>query len=198
MRRSILLFCEDSFHEKFVAALIHRFNQDYGLNAIVRSYSARGGLPRVHAEFRLFLDYLKRQSDGAPDCIVVVADANCFGFNDRKQLLEKALAQHAGFEQLVCYAIPDPHIERWMLVDSAAFKEVFGRGCTLPSVKCAKGEYKKLLLTEIKKSRIDPPLGGEEYAEDIVAAMDLAKAEIEEPSLGLFLKALKGKFNAWK
>lgn len=198
MRRSILLFCEDSFHEKFIAALIRRFNQDYGLNATVNSYSARGGLPRVKIEFQTFLKDLSRQTDVAPDWIVVVTDANCLGFNERKKQLESALVSYPSFEHLVSYVIPDPHIERWMLVDPAAFKDVFGRGCTLPVVKCAKDEYKKLLLAEIKKGGIDPPLGGEEYAEDIVAAMDLAKAEIEEPSLGLFLKALKGKFNAWK
>jgi hypothetical protein len=41
-------------------------------------------------------------------------------------------------------------------------------------------------------------LGGEEYAEDIVKAMNLGQVEGREPSLGLFLRILKGQFNAWK
>lgn len=102
------------------------------------------------------------------------------------------------FQQIVSYAIPDPHIERWMLVDEAAFRTVFGRGCTLPGLKCAKDEYKRLLLKEIRDSGIEPILGGEEFAEDIVKAMNLGKAEIREPSLGLFLKSLKALFNQWR
>jgi hypothetical protein len=41
-------------------------------------------------------------------------------------------------------------------------------------------------------------LGGEEFAEDIVMAMDLNRAEILEPSLALFLKSLEAQFNVWK
>ena len=65
-------------------------------------------------------------------------------------------------------------------------------------MKCAKDEYKRLLLTEIHDSGIEPILGGEEYAEEIVNAMNLGKAEIREPSLGLFLKSLKAQFNQWR
>ena len=85
-----------------------------------------------------------------------------------------------------------------MLVDPQAFKTVFGRGCTLPAAKCAKGEYKTLLRKEIRDAGIEAPLGGEEFAEDIVDAFDLGQAETKEPSFGLFLKALKGRFNHWK
>ena len=101
------------------------------------------------------------------------------------------------FQQLVSYATPDPHIERWMLADPRAFQTVFGRGCTLLAVKCAKDEYKKLLRKEILACEIDPALGGEEFAEDIVAAMDLGQVETGEPSFGLFLKSLKALFNSW-
>ena len=41
-------------------------------------------------------------------------------------------------------------------------------------------------------------MGGEEFAEDIAMAMNLGRAEVHEPSLGLFLKGLKAQFNAWK
>jgi hypothetical protein len=112
--------------------------------------------------------------------------------------MDGVLDPYPQFQQLVSYAIPDPHIERWMLVDPRAFQTVFGRGCTLPAIKCAKDEYKKLLRREIRESGIEAPLGGEEYAEDIVMAMNLGQVEGREPSLGLFLRILKGHFNAWK
>jgi hypothetical protein len=48
----ITLFCEDSFHEKFVGALLKRFGKDYGVSVTPRFLSAQGGLPRMHYEFK--------------------------------------------------------------------------------------------------------------------------------------------------
>jgi len=194
----ITLFCEDSFHEKFIGALLRRFGSQYGVGVTSRFLSAQGGLPRMHSEFKGFLRDLSIQRQHLPDSIIVVVDANCQGYNGRKEVMDSVLANYSQFQRLVSYAIPDPHIERWMLVDPKAFQTVFGRGCTLPSIKCAKDEYKKLLRREIRESGIEAPLGGQEYAEDIVMAMNLGQVEAREPSLGLFLKTLKGQFNSWK
>ena len=193
----ITLFCEDSFHEKFIGALLRRFEEEYHAGVTPRFLSAQGGLARMHGEFKDFLRDLERDRQPLPDSVIVVVDANCQGYNGRKGLMEGVLEHYPQFQQLVRYAIPDPHIERWMLVDARAFQDVFGRGCTLPALKCAKDEYKKLLRTEIRASGIDAPLGGEEFAEDIVMAMDLGQVETREPSFGLFLRDLKALFNAW-
>ncbi len=83
-----------------------------------------------------------------------------------------------------------------MLVDTNAFRTVFGRGCTLPALKCAKDEYKKILRQEIRDSELEAPLGGEEFAEDLVMAMDLGR--VREPSLRLFIRELRGLFNRWR
>jgi len=193
----LTLFCEDSFHEKFIGALLKRLNDEYDAGVTVRFLSARGGLSKMHVELKDFLRDLKRDRQSVPDSVIVVVDANCQGYNGRKGLMEGVLAHYPQFQQLVSYAIPDPHIERWMLVDANAFQEVFGRGCTLPAMKCAKDEYKKLLRTEIRASGIEAPLGGEEFAEDIVMAMNLGVVETREASFGLFLKNLKALFNNW-
>ena len=140
---------------------------------------------------------MARQGGPLPDSIIVVADANCLGHNERRNEIYKGLIPFPEFQRIVSCAIPDPYIERWMLVDPSAFQAVFGRGCTLPAVKCAKDEYKKLLRREIRQAGIEAPLGGEEFAADIVAGMNLAQAEAREPSLGLFLKTLKAQFNTW-
>lgn len=194
----IALFCEDSFHEKLIGALLSRFDRDYRIGVHWSPFSSRGGLPQVRGEFREFLRDLARDRRSLPDSLIVVVDANCQGYNDRKKLMDGALDQHPQLRQLVTYAIPDPHIERWMLVDPRAFQTVFGRGCTLPALKCDKDEYKRLLRHAIRESGIDAPLGGEEFAEDMVMAMDLDHVEAREPSLGLFLKSLKGLFNSWR
>jgi hypothetical protein len=196
--REITLFCEDSFHERFVGKLIDRFRDQYEIPVACRFLSSQGGLPRMHYEFTQFLRDLSRQRAPLPDSIIVVVDANCLGHNQRKAEMNKALAPYPEFQPIVSYAIPDPHIERWMLVDPTAFQTVFGRGCTLPAIKCAKDEYKRLLRNEIRETGIEAPLGGEEFAEDIVAEMNLAQAEVREASLGLFLKNLKARFNGWR
>lgn len=195
--REVALFCEDSFHERFVCALVNRFSTEHGVRTDTKPYSARGGLPKMHGELKRFLHDLKRGYRPLPELVIVVADANCLGVNERRTLLSRVVAQTPQFESVVEFAIPDPHIERWMLVDPRGFQAVFQRGCTLPAVKCKKDEYKRLLRSELRKCDIDPPLGGEEYAEDIVRAMDFSSVEVREPSLGLFLKALRARFNRW-
>ena len=194
----ITLFCEDSFHEKFVGALLRRLNGEYRAGVKVRILSAQGGLPRMERELKTFLKDLDRGRLSIPDAIIVVEDANCKGYNERKAAIDKAVEHFDSLQGLVSCAIPDPHIERWMLLDPLAFQSVFGRGCTLPAAKCEKNEYKNLLRAEIRSSGIDAPLGGEEYAEDIAYAMDLAKAEVREPSFGLFLKMVRGLFQQLK
>jgi len=194
----ITLFCEDSFHEKFVSAMLRRFGNEYGVGVTSRLLSSQGGLPRMHHEFKMFLRDLSREQREIPGSILVVVDANCLGHTARKDQMDDVLAHFPQFSQLVSYAIPDPHIERWMLVDPRAFQAVFGRGCTLPAIKCAKDEYKKLLRKEIRASGIEAPLGGEEFAEDIVMEMNLSQAEAREPSLGIFLRGLKAQFNTWR
>jgi hypothetical protein len=194
----ITLFCEDSFHEKFIGALLKRFVQENHTSVSPTFLSSQGGLSRIHGELKEFLRDLARDRQPLPDSVIVVVDANCEGYNGRKALMDGILVHFPQFQQLVSYAIPDPHIERWMLVDAQAFQAVFGRGCTLPAVKCAKDEYKKLLRREIRESGIEAPLGGEEFAEDLVMAMNLGQVETREPSFGLFLKNLKALFSAWR
>ena len=70
-------------------------------------------------------------------------------------------------------AIPDPHIERWLLLDGAAFKAVFGTGCDAPDLKCERNHYKRQLMDAIQSAGTTPRLGGIEYAEEIVQHMNL-------------------------
>ncbi|MBI1786840.1 MAG: hypothetical protein HYR60_04705 [Acidobacteria bacterium] len=170
---------------------------EYHAAVEARFLSSQGGLSQMHGELKFFLRDLERDRQRLPDSVIVVVDANCQGYHGRKDVMDSVLAHYPRFQPLVSYAIPDPHIERWMLVDAKAFQTVFGRGCTLPAMKCAKDEYKKLLRTEIRKSGVEAPLGGEEFAEDIVMAMNLGLVETREPSFGLFLKSLKALFNTW-
>ncbi len=101
------------------------------------------------------------------------------------------------FKDLTVCAIPDPHIERWLLIGSAAFKAVLGKGCAAPDYKCERDRYKKLLIQAIRDAGLSPLLGGMEHAEDIVNAMDLERMEQADDSLGKLIKALHKKFKEW-
>jgi hypothetical protein len=101
------------------------------------------------------------------------------------------------FQGSIVYAIPDPHIERWLLLDSAAFKKVLGRGCSAPVQKCERSLYKRILIESVHNAGRIPIANGMEYAELLVDAMDLDKLERAEDSLGRFLKALRQQFQEW-
>lgn len=193
----IALFLEDAFHEEFVGTIIERLAREYNVVVDTHPYSVRGGFAKVHSELGEFLRDLDRDREGLPDAILVATDANCSGFVDRKNLVEGVINRFPQFQYLTHYAIPDPHIERWMLIDPAAFRSVFGKGCALPVRKCERGFYKRLLTEEILKAGIRPLLGGREYASEIVNNMDLTAAGRAEPSFGRFLDDLKHLFRRW-
>ncbi len=63
-------------------------------------------------------------------------------------------------------AVPDPHIERWLLLDGVAFKAVFGRGCDAPDMKCSRDKYKRNLIKSIRNTGVIPNLGKIKYADN--------------------------------
>ena len=194
---NIVLFAEDTFHEDFLTVLVHRLSEEYEVQVSVRPYSVRGGITRMHYEFGVFLRDLGNDKEPLPDAILAATDANCAGYVDRKAILEKVARRFPQFEYLMVYAIPDPHIERWMMLDANAFRAVFGRGCNLPALKCERGHYKNLLSMEIARSGIRPLLGGREFVTDIVQQMDLARAGRNEASFGHLFTNLRALFNRW-
>lgn len=99
-------------------------------------------------------------------------------------------------KELTVCAIPDPHVERWMLISSRAFKCVFGEGCDAPTYKCEKDRYKKLLIDAIRQTGTTPIFGGMEYAEAIVDAMDIEEIVKKKETLATFIQELKAMFKA--
>ena len=135
----------------------------------------------------------ERQGD-IPDLLIVATDANCEGLNERT----KQLPLDDSHVTPYVVAIPDPHIERWLLLDGAAFKHVFGRGCDAPDQKCDRDRYKRTLLQAIRAAGVTPSLGGIEFAQDIVQAMNIDSAMRADKSLGRFLDQLRRVFTGWR
>ncbi|WP_242529144.1 DUF4276 family protein [Methylacidimicrobium sp. B4] len=88
-------------------------------------------------------------------------------------------------------AIPDPHVERWLLLDGEAFKKVLGKGCQTPDQKCDRGRYKDALNRAISDAGKTPLISSIEWARDIIDKMDLARAAGADPSLKRFLDDLR-------
>ncbi len=187
----IAAFGEDFAHRSIVDPLIARITAQCGLHATVDWRNARHGHGRVVAELSEYFRDLRGQG-GSPDLVVVVTDANCKGFVERS----RQIPRYGGPAPAVL-AIPDPHIERWLLLDGAAFRAVFGRGCQAPDQKCDRDRYKQALIRAIYDAGVIPTLGGIEFAEDLVQAMDLERAARADVSFKRFLDDLRGALGAF-
>ena len=142
-----------------------------------------------------YLRDLLQRGGSWPDLIVVATDANCAGLNGRaREISEHTRRVHAP----VVLAIPDPHVERWLLLDGAAFKIAVGQGCSAPDRKCDRNRYKKRLIDAVRDAGVTPILGGLEYAEDIVREMDIGRIAQADRSFGRFVDGLPAVVRDWE
>ncbi len=191
--RNIALFVEDDAHEKIIGALVSKIAAEFGFSVKFDWRNTVGGHGKVIAELKVYVRDLERQGTPWPDLIVVATDANCKGLNERSRELGPPDAPAP-----LLLAIPDPHVERWLLLDGAAFKAVFGRGCQAPDRKCVRKLYKRKLIDEIHAAGGITLLGGIEYAEDIVQHMDINRAAQVDDSLQRFVEGLRSIFRGWR
>jgi len=191
--REVAMFVEDSAHRLIIEPLVHRLAEEQGTTVQLAWRSAVGGHGKVLRELATYLRDLARQGGPWPDLIVVATDANCDGLNDRVRELERHVQ---GARTPVVFAIPDPHIERWLLLDGAAFKAAVGQGCDAPDQKCDRHRYKQRLIEAVRDAGVKPILGGLEYAEDIVLRMNIDRAAQADRSFARFVEGLKAEFRA--
>lgn len=189
--REVALFVEDSAHRQVIGALVQRLADERGVAVCLDWHSAVRGHGRVVQEFKRYLDDLRREG-GYPDLIVVATDANCSGLQQRIRDIDAS-----GALSPVILAVPDPHIERWLLLDGAAFKRVFGRGCAAPDRKCDRGRYKRRLFEAVRATGVAPELGGIEFADDIVQQMEIEGPAWADPSFRRFVDELRHIFRHW-
>jgi hypothetical protein len=171
-RIEILYFLEDIAQEGLIKALVKRVSREALIAENIIHHdirSARGG-SRVLPEFEAFLKDTGQASPTDIDLLVVSIDGNCKGYPQKLRELRQLVSENHPFRDKVIFAIPDPHIERWYIMDQRAFKEGVGvtRAPNLPAYKCDKDYYKKLLHQTLADSDIMSLLGGTEYAESIV------------------------------
>lgn len=186
----VALFLEDSAQEAFIPALFERLILEEGFqNNLfdIQILSARGG-GSISAATQ-FLKDARRSRSLQADLLIVGSDANCTGFLKRRGLIEKAAAK-SPYQEIIT-AIPDPHIERWYLLDANAFSPALKDRLTVasPTYKCEKNRYKTLLKQAFSNVGIIPPLGGIEYGHLVVKHMELYAAAKQDRGLADFIDA---------
>jgi len=171
-----------------------RYAKQYEIEIDPRVYSSERGHGRVISELKRFFEDIAHDVSDLPDLLVVAIDCNCHTYSSRRDEITKIVGDYSTF---LITALPDPHIERWSLLDSSAFKNVFGMGCDAPDKKCEKNRYKNILRSEIQKTGSITLLGGKEYFIDIVENMDFNRMEKIGESLSDFLRDLRFMFEKW-
>jgi hypothetical protein len=181
------LFCEDLAHEGFARAIVERIAAEESLEASIRVGSARAGLPRLARELRAFGEAIRRQA-GAPDVLVVLADANAAGPAARREEIERV-----GLDAVVpavAIGTPDPCVEAWFLADPQAIASLFEIAAPDPPGADA-DSIKRRLVEAFSAADEIVTQGGAEFADEIVAGMDLYRAGQAAPTLKRFVDELR-------
>lgn len=189
---TIVFFLEDAAQEALIPPLVERLIAAEGKNLDdynLRILSARGG-----GSIRAYKDFIKQREKRpslSADVLIVGSDGNCNGFAKRRNQLLK-VATKALYPEVIT-AIPDPHIERWYLLDSQALANAANVPVQAvpPNTKCDKGHYKKLLRDAFARQNLFPPLGGAEYGPLVAQTMDLYAAGTLDHALRDFVDQVR-------
>lgn len=182
---TIDLFAEDRAHEEFLRALTRRIAREEQAEVTLRVRSARGGHGRALEEFALYQRAVDRGAMERPDILVVAIDSNCRKLSQARGAI-RARTDAANQDRTVI-ACPDPHVERWYMADPDSFHSVVGHLPALGKKKCERGWYKNLLAHAVRSGGHVSTLGGVEFAQDLVEAMDLYRAGKTDPALRAFV-----------
>lgn len=191
---NISLFVEDRGHEDVLRAVVTRVLASHAVQFKFQPVSVRGGFGTVQTELDQYVKELLHFHSILPDLIIIATDANCHGASRRRQEFRKVVEL---IQDRVIFAIPDPHIERWLLRDPSAFKAVLGKPCQTVQQKCDRDRYKKLLRDSVRSAGVVPIVGGLEYAEDIINHMDFDHVDNID-GFGDFLESLQTRARLWK
>ena len=187
------IFAEDLAHEKFLEPMLERVAREEGVKVWTRVISARGGHGRAIREFKNY-QRTKDKLDREPGALVVVGiDGNCSTFAKAREEIQNSTIPTL-IDQLVV-ACPDPHVERWYLADPKSFETVVGHRPRILSNKCERDYYKHVLSEAVNKAGHPTPLGGIEFAPELVEEMNLYRAGRSNSSLKAFLGDLRAKLN---
>ena len=187
----VALFLEDVGHERFVGALTKRLADETIVEIDIEVRNARGGAARLDEQFTQFLRDIATSGQRF-DLVVVIRDTDCKGVDTIKSRYLR-LVEAVDYSGEVVIGAPEPHIECWYLADPSALQRVLHghTQASVPDSKCGRNRFKRMLSETVRDSGVFPLLGGTEYAEGVVAEMDIYRACSNVPSLDMFVRDLK-------
>lgn len=188
-------FLEDVGQARFVKALVTRVALEMGLSSDDLNHDIRnatGGKGLAMTELRRFLRDVKRGRASPFSVLVVAIDGNCQRYREKRDEIERTAQQTDYPGTLVC-VVPDPHIERWYLIDQDAFRQAVEIDFSpqVPPYKCERGVYKRAMQEAFAKAGFMPPLGGVEYGEEIALKIDFYTAQKADTAFKHFLDELQ-------
>ena len=192
----VLYFVEDAAHETFMRALVTRAAAHFGCDSGAWHHDVRisHGKGRTLRDMRLFLRDIVSGELVSPDLLILTVDGDCEANATRQRVDE--LVEQTGYIGPLLLAVPDPHIERWYMSDPEALRVVSGSTILppLPAIRCRKDLFKNSLRQVFVNAGINPPLGGTEYGDEIVARMDVFRARQNDSSLDRFFNDAQAAF----
>jgi hypothetical protein len=186
----VYLIVEDAAQENVVRALFRRLSFEEGVRISI-SKSIMGGYGKVLTGIKGFQRALNKGAipAGTPDLLLVLGDSNCHNFQEREKEI-KGIIDNTIFPYIVV-GCPDPHIEKWLLIDPHALKIVFGVSLDITLDKCERDYYKYELQRIIRNAGWPMTQEGIEYSQDIIEELDFSKAEKNDHSFKVFLSDLR-------
>jgi hypothetical protein len=174
---------------------VERLAREETRRATVRDWAVRGGHGAALTEFGHYQLLLERNALLIPDIAVVAIDSNCHPHARAVREIEAQIRPVLSGRAVT--ACPDPHVERWYLADVQSFLHVVGASPRLPrKKKCGKDLYKGVLAQAVRDGGYPPTLGGIEFAQEIVDAMDLDRAAKNDRALGRFISDFRAAIKA--
>jgi hypothetical protein len=192
----LLLFLEDIGQEAFISEVALRVAKEESVDIQIEVRNATGGLGRALTEFKRFLADLQNKGRNSTDILLVAIDGNSQGWKERKKEITSIAGSFTGY--LVC-AIPEPHIEKWYLIDSEALRKALQQPVRvdIPQKNREKDFYKRLLAKAFREAGLAGTLPSA-YACDIVRNIDFYRAgQVDRSFLG-FLTELRQAYQQYR
>lgn len=186
----VYMIAEDTAQESVARALLRRLSSEEGVRISI-SKAIKGGYGGVLTEIKGFQRALSIGAipAGSPDLLLVLGDSNCHSFQERKKEIISTVDNN--IFPFIVVGCPDPHVEKWLLIDQHALSVVFGVSMDISLDKCKRDYYINELQKIIRLAGWPMTLEGIEYSQDIIGKLDFPRAEQNDNSFKEFISDLR-------
>lgn len=187
-------FLEDRFHENFIRPLVVRISTENTLPQKFCSHKieyARGG-----GSVGAFTKYIKewKRGEKEPYGISVIAiDADKPGIRERIKLISDIIKNRSYLWPVVT-AVPDPCIEKWLLLDPAVWSSVVGRPVNITlraNANC--DEYKNKISGILNLLPTPAYFDAWQFGPELVRAINVRRAKLTNRDFKRFVDDLRNQ-----